>query len=248
MLVTLERHGPVAVVRMRRARKRNAIDAAMADEIRAVLDDVETDKALRACVLTGSDGVFSAGTDVGSPPGDSDRPGGEYGVVRRNSDKPLIAAVEGPALGGGFEIVLSCDLVVASETARFGLPEARLGLVASCGGLFRTPRTLPANVAAELILTGRQLDAGRGYTLGLVNVVSKSGRAVDDAIVLGTEIAACAPVPTRHALAALRDYRRRDDDDGWATTERAVDAVLKSPDAAEGVSAFRERRAPVWSV
>ena len=124
-------------------------------------------------VLTGTPTVFSAGSDLArsavTEAPRTDR-GGEYGVIRRDRAKPLIAAVEGPALGGGFEIVLACDLVVAARTASFGLPEVKRGLVPTCGGLFRTPRALPLNVAKEMLLTGDRLDPERAYTLGLVNV------------------------------------------------------------------------------
>jgi enoyl-CoA hydratase len=248
MHVFTEQCDGVAVVRLLRPDKRNAINRAMADEIRAALDSAERDPGVRVCVLTGDAETFCAGTDVLAPPDDGDLPGGEYGVVRRTSTKPLIAAVEGIALGGGFEIVLSCDLVVAAQGARFGLPEARLGLIASCGGLFRTPRALPVNVAAELLLTGRQIDADRAYALGLVNVVCADGSALREAIALAQQIMLCAPRPTAHAVAETRRYRRRDDELGWVSTVRAVTDVVASSDAAEGVAAFKEHRAPRWSL
>ena len=158
-LVTRRRDGHVLVISMQRQAKRNAIDRAMADALDAALNELDDDEDLWAGVLTGTTDVFSAGSDL-TAGGDyvTDR-GGEYGIIRRLRRKPLIAAVEGPALGGGLEIVLACDLVVASRTARFGLPEVSIGVVPTCAGLFRAPRALPLNVARQLILTGRPIEA-----------------------------------------------------------------------------------------
>src|SRR5439155_16528626 len=142
----------------------NAVDAVLAAGIDDALNRLEDDPALRVGILTSTPTVFSAGTDMYDPGEKRTARGGEYGVIRRVRRKPLIAAVEGYAVGGGFEIVLSCDLVVASTTARFGLPETLRGLVATSGALFRAPRALPLNVATELLLTGAMLDADRGYS------------------------------------------------------------------------------------
>jgi enoyl-CoA hydratase len=246
MSVEVTHHGPVAVAVLNRPSKRNAVDREHADALRDALDSVCGDANVRAVVLTGAGGHFCAGTDVLAPPNDSDEPGGEYGVIRRSAPVPLIAAVEGYALGGGFEIALSCDLVVAAATAEFGLPEARIGLIASCGGLFRTQRSIPSNIAAELLLTGRRLTAARAHQLGFVNIVTAAGMALETALGLGAEIARCAPVPTQQALSSVRAYRRRDDTDGWNNTAHAVRATLASPDAEEGLRAFTERRTPQW--
>src|SRR5438067_498750 len=155
MPVQTEARARVLVVSIRREHKRNAIDQEIADGIGAALDRLEDDPELWVGVLTGTPAVFSAGSDLAASKSRStatDR-GGEYGVIRRDRVKPLIAAVEGPALGGGFEIVLACDLVVAARDASFGLPEVKRGLVPTCGGLFRAPRALPLNVAKEMLLT-----------------------------------------------------------------------------------------------
>src|SRR5437870_497639 len=158
---------------MNRETKRNAVDAVLAAGIEDALNRLEDDPALRVGILTGTPTVFSAGTDMYDPGEKRTARGGEYGVIRRVRRKPLIAAVEGYAVGGGFEIVLSCDLVVASTTARFGLPEIKRGILPACGGLFRTGSAVPRNLANELLLTGEPIDAARAHAAGFVNVLTE---------------------------------------------------------------------------
>src|SRR4051794_14293515 len=160
---------------MDRPGKRNAVDAAMTAQLSAALDLLEDDDELWVGVLTGTGGAFSAGTDLIAGAGEPTPRGGPYGVVRRVRAKPLIAAVEGLALGGGMEMVLACDLVVAGRGATFGLPEVARGLVATCGGLFRGPRALPRNVARELLYTGERLGAERAERPRLVHGVPRGG-------------------------------------------------------------------------
>jgi enoyl-CoA hydratase/carnithine racemase len=191
--------------------------------------------------------VFSAGTDLSVGASPRTERGGEYGIIRRERAKPLIAAVEGPALGGGFEIVLACDLVVASTTASFGLPEVKRGLIPTSAGLFRSPRALPLNVAKEMLLTGQNLTPERAYSLGLVNVVAEPGRAVAEALELAARICAVAPVAARASLRALERVQTADDELGWSATADAITAISGSADAAEGIQAFFERREPEWT-
>ena len=193
----------------------------------------------------GTSTVFSAGTDlrVGSGPG-TER-GGPYGIIRRRRSKPLIAAVEGAALGGGMEIVLACDLVVASTTATFGLPEVRRGLLALYGGVFRSARSLPLNVAKEIVLTGDPIDAARAERHGLVNAVTEPGGALDGALALAERICANAPVAVRQSL-QLIDACAASDDTAWPLSDQAMAAVMASEDAREGRTAFLERRPPEW--
>ena len=172
------RDGHVLVITMDRAEKRNAVDRAMADALDDALNELDDDQDLWAGVLTGSADVFSAGSDLTAGGDYATARGGEYGIIRRRRRKPLVAAVEGAALGGGLEIVLACDLVVAASTARFGLPEVRIGVVPTCAGLFRAPRALPLNLAKQLILTGRPIEAGRAYEVGFVNVLTAPGEAL----------------------------------------------------------------------
>src|ERR1700689_978847 len=173
---------------MERIAKRNAIDRAMADALDDALNELDDDHDLWAGVLTGSGDVFSAGSDLTAGGDYSTARGGEYGIIRRRRRKPLLAAVEGPALGGGLEIVLACDLVVAASTARFGLPEVGLGVVPTWAGLFRTPRAPPPNIARRLILTGRPIEAGRAYQLGFVNVLTAPGEALAEALALAQQL------------------------------------------------------------
>ena len=245
-LVTTQRHGRVIVVALTRPEKRNAVDQAVADELDATLTTFEDDPELWVGVLTGTADVFSAGTDVSKLGFIGTERGGEYGIIRRDRTKPLIAAVEGIAFGGGLEIVLACDLVVASRTARFGLPEVRIGLVPTCAGLFRAPRALPLNLAREMILTGEPIDAERAHHAGLVNVLTEPGGAVDGAVALAERIAANAPLAVQASLRAVNAFVGDDDDAGWATTATAMEAAMHSDDAAEGVAAFLEKRPPVW--
>ena len=246
-LVATERRGRVLVVTIGREEKRNAIDRAVADQLSAALDLLDDDHDLWAGVLTGTTSVFSAGSDL-TAAGDyvTDR-GGEYGIIRRVRTKPLIAAVEGPALGGGLEIVLACDLVVASSTATFGLPEVRRGLIATCAGLFRGPRALPINLARELALTGDPIDAARAHAAGLVNKVTDPGAALEGAVALAQRICENSPVAVQASLAAIAAVTAIDDGPGWAATEVAKGRIAASEDAREGIAAFLERRAPRWT-
>jgi len=231
---------------MEREAKRNAIDAAMTHGIDAALNLLDDDEELWAGVITGTTTVFSAGTDLKDGSGRTER-GGEYGMIRRRRAKPLIAAVEGPAFGGGFEIALACDLVVAARTARFALPESRRGVVASSGALFRAMRALPLNVARELLITGAVLEPERGYQIGFVNRVTDPGQALTVALELADDICASSPVSVAVSLAALAAQHEADDAAGWAATAEAVERVKASDDLREGVSAFFEKRPPRWT-
>ncbi|OXR40437.1 Carnitinyl-CoA dehydratase [Nocardia cerradoensis] len=212
----------------------------------AAFDEFEDDPDLWVAVLTGTDQVFSAGTDLTGGSGEPTARGGEYGLIRRRRRKPLVAAVEGHALGGGMELVLACDLVVAATTAVFGLPESRRGVIASCGGLFRTARALPLNIAKELLLTGDALTAERAHQLGFVNVLTETGSALTAAVELAQRISGNAPLSVRESLAALEELNSADDDRAWEITEAAMAATLSSRDTSEGVAAFLARRAPHW--
>jgi len=191
--VECTRRGRVLLIALRREEKRNAINEEMALGIDSALNELEDDDGLWVGILTGGTTIFCAGTDlrVGSGPG-TER-GGPYGIIRRRRSKPLIAAVEGLALGGGMEIVLACDLVVASSTASFGLPEVRRGLLALYGGVFRLRPGSSLNVAKEIVLTGDPIDAGRAERYGLVNAVTEPGGALDGALDLARRICANAP-------------------------------------------------------
>jgi enoyl-CoA hydratase len=246
-LVERRRDGRVLVITMQRAEKRNAINKAMADALDDALNELDDDHELWAGILTGGADVFSAGSDLTAGGDYTTTRGGEYGIIRRPRAKPLIAAVEGPALGGGLEIVLACDLVVAATTARFGLPEVGIGVIPTCAGLFRAPRTLPLNIARQLILTGRPIEAGRAHEVGFVNVLTAPGDALGEALSLAQQICGNAPVSVQACLAAVNDIVATGDELGWRQTQQAMSAVLGSEDTREGVNAFLEKRPPVWS-
>jgi len=189
--VLTERRDGVLVITLNRPDARNAVNAALAEGVGAALDELDADDELRVGVLTGAVKGFSSGMDLkafvaGESPYVEGR--GFAGITRRSSRKPLIAAIEGFAVAGGFEVALSCDLIVASKGARLGIPEVKRSLVAAAGALFRLPRRIPYHLAMELALTGDPIDAERGHQLGLVNGLSEPGGALDAALELAGDI------------------------------------------------------------
>ncbi|TQF68786.1 enoyl-CoA hydratase [Rhodococcus spelaei] len=247
MQVRQEVRGSVLVVHLEREDKRNAINAAMAAGIDAALNRLDDDPDLWVGVLTGTPTVFCAGTDIKEGSGELTPRGGEYGIIRRQRQTPLIAAVEGQAFGGGFEIALACDLIVAAGNAVFGLPESLRGLVATSGALFRAPRALPLNIARELLITGNTLTAQRAFDLGVVNEVTTPGGALDAALAMAAKICASSPTSVRESLRAVNELTADEDAFGWEVTDRAKRTVTSSADMREGIDAFFERRAPRWS-
>ncbi|MBW0119602.1 enoyl-CoA hydratase-related protein [Pseudonocardia abyssalis] len=244
--VSTEVRGHVLVVTVDRPARRNAIDRATADGLSAALDRLDDDPDLWCGVLTGAGGYFCAGSDLTANGDYVTGRGGEYGVVRRERRTPLIAAVEGFALGGGMEIALACDLVVAASDSRFGLPEVGIGLIPTCGALFRGPRALPVNIARELVLTGDPMSAARAHDLGFVNLLTDPGGALDGALGLAQRICRNAPLAVAACVRAIDDALGGDGA-GWTATEAAKDVVLPSADAAEGVAAFLGKRPPTWT-
>ena len=245
--MTVERYGHVLAITMVRESKRNAIDRSMADALDAALSQLDDDAELRAGVLAGGKRVFCAGSDLTSNGDYVTERGGEYGIIRRRRRKPLVAAVEGAALGGGLEIVLACDLIVASSDASFGLPEVCRGLVPTCGALFRGPVTMPANLARELALTGQPFTASRAYAAGLVNRMTEPGKALDEALALATTISANSPHAVQACTQAMNDMLGTHDERGWSLTTVARETITSSGDFAEGISAFLEKRQPEWT-
>lgn len=246
VLVTAAEIGPVLVITLRREAKRNAIDQRVAEGIDEALNRLEDDPELRVGVLTGGPTMFCAGTDLARTAGPPTDRGGEYGIIRRVRTKPLIAAVEGFALGGGMEVVLSCDLVVASVGTRFGLPEVQKALVPTCGGLFRPIRSLPLNLANEALLTGDPFDAERLHALGFVNRLTEPGETLDAALELAERICANGPVALAQTMKVARAIAAADDVAAWALSDGATATIGRSEDAMEGRNAFLEKRPPVW--
>ncbi|MEB3369844.1 enoyl-CoA hydratase-related protein [Saccharopolyspora mangrovi] len=247
MTVRVERAGSVQVITMDRAERRNAFDGAMTEALDAALNAFEDDETALAAVLTGGPDFFSAGTDIRAWAGEPTERGGPYGIAGRALRKPVIAAVEGAAAGGGFEIALATTMIVASRTAHFSFPEVGLGLIAECGGLFRAPRALPLNIARELLLTGERLPAQRAYDLGVVNRLTEPGDALPEALALAQRIAEQAPLAVRETLRAAEAAHPADDETDWARTTLAKQRARASADAIEGVAAFLDKRPPRWT-
>lgn len=249
--VLIERRGRVLIIRLNRPEARNAINGSVAAGMEAALDVLEDDPEVWVGVLTGSREFFCAGADlkVISAGGGGElytERGGFGGLVLRKRTKPLIAAVEGPAVAGGTELCLAADLVVASRTARFGIPEVKRSLVAAAGGLYRLPRVLPRNVALELGLTGDPLDATRAYEHGFVNVLSEPGEALAAALALAERISVNAPLAVQATLRLMDELRGVSDAEADRASARAMADLSHTEDYAEGPKAFIEKRPPVW--
>ena len=244
--VETRRDGHVLVITMVRESKRNAVDRKMADALDAALNELDDDDSLWVGVLTGGESIFCAGSDLRSNGDYVTERGGEYGIIRRARRKPLIAAVEGKALGGGMEIVLSCDLVVASTSAQFGLPEVSIGVIPTCAGIFRSPNALPLNLARELILTGEPIDAERAYAAGFANRLVAPGETVATALELAAKITKNAPLSVQGCLRSVNEFVASEEEQGWALTQRAFEGIAGTEDQREGVMSFLEKRSPEW--
>ncbi len=252
MSVQVAIEGRILVATINRPEARNAVDDVVAQGLEAAIDRLEEDDELWVGIVTGVPPVFSAGADLkmiraGRAAELATERGGFAGITRRERTKPLIAAVDGPALAGGTEIVLACDLVVASEAASFGLPEVKRSLAAAGGALFRLPRRIPLNAAMEWVLTGDAVDAGSAHRLGLVNHLVPAGGALDGARSLAARVAANAPVSVRESRRALLGSLGRDEAVGWDLSKRAMALAMGSGDFHEGINAFIEKRPAVWT-
>lgn len=248
-VVQVDDEARVLVIAINRPERRNAIDAEVAHGIAAALARLDGEAELRVGVITGRGGTFSSGMDFrafaagrqASVPG-----AGFAGLVERRPSKPLLAAVEGHALGGGCEIALACDLIIAARDAQFALPEVRRGLIPGSGGLFRLSRRIPHNIAVQLILTGESIDAEAAAVLGLVNALTEPGGALEGALALARRIAENAPLAVDLAVQLLRESADWPDAEGFERQRPYLQAVVSSEDAREGARAFLEKRAPHW--
>ena len=247
--VLVERRGAVQLIVINRPEARNALNLAVATGIRDAVDELDADDELRAGVLTGAGGTFSAGMDLkaflrGERPSFPGR--GLCGITQTPPRKPLIGAVEGWALAGGFELVLACDLVVADTSARFGVPEVKRSLVAAAGGALLLAQRIPRAIALEMLLTGDPIDAERAAEVGLINRLVDDGQATDIAVKLAMRIAANGPlalIATKEIAAGGADW---DGAEKWEKATALMAPVFGSEDAQEGARAFTEKRPPVW--
>jgi enoyl-CoA hydratase len=250
----LERRGHVLIVTMNRPQARNALSGPMMALLREAWDQVDSDPGIRVCVLTGAGGAFCAGADLKamtrSHPGEAFRAGGvDMSAIPallkgRRLTKPLIAAVEGPAIAGGTEILQATDIRVAGESARFGISEARWGLFPLGGSAVRLVRQIPYTVAADLLLTGRHISAAEAREIGLIGHVVPDGQALAKALELADLIAANGPVAVRGILRTIRETEGLPEDEAFAVEARIGMAVFASEDAKEGPRAFTEKRKP----
>src|SRR5580700_5724516 len=248
----LERRGHVLIVTMNRPQARNALSGPMMALLREAWDQVDSDPDIRVCVLTGAGGAFCAGADLKamtvSHPGASMREE-DLSVIEpllkgRRLTKPLIAAVEGPAIAGGTEILQACDIRVAGESARFGISEARWGLFPLGGSAVRLPRQIPYTMAADLLLTGRHISAAEALSIGLIGHVVPDGQALSKALEIAAAIAGNGPVAVRAILRVIRETEGMAEDAAFALEARAGLSVFASEDAREGPRAFLEKRRP----
>lgn len=251
MTVDFHTEGHVAVVTINRPEARNAVNPEVARGIEEAVDRIESSAELWVGILTGAPPVFCAGADLkvinaGGAGQLATERGGFAGITRRARSKPIIAAVEGPALAGGCEIVLSCDLVVASTEASFGLPEVKRSLVAAGGGLFRLQRRIPVNIAMECVLTGDPIGAEVAARFGLVNHLCASGEALSEAMALALRISANAPVSVRESRRVMIEASLASEEEGWRLSEEAMARAMGSADFKEGLTAFIEKRPPAW--
>jgi enoyl-CoA hydratase/carnithine racemase len=251
-VILRERRGAVEILTLNRPEARNAINAEVGRAITAALDDIDKDEDVRVLILTGAgDKAFCAGMDLkafseGTGGGIGAGSGGFAGFGRRKVPVPVIAAVNGPALAGGFEIVLACDLVVSAEHAIFGVPEVKRGLMAAGGGLVRLPKRLPLPIAMELALTGDSITAARAYELGLVNRVVPAERVLEESLAIAATIIENAPLSVRYSREVTNAAADASEADAWKLSDKATKAVFASDDAKEGPRAFAEKRAPSW--
>ena len=239
----------VLVITLNRPEAKNAANKALAEGVAAAIDELESNPDLRVGVLTGAGGTFCSGMDLkafvsGETPNIEGR--GFAGLTEYLCAKPLIAAVEGYALAGGFELAISCDLIVAADDSKFGIPEVKRGLAAAAGGLVKLPKQIPSRIAMELALTGDFISSQRAAELGLITEVVASGSALDGAKALAAKIAANGPLAvaaSKRVVASAQDWNT---DEMFGKQNDIVMPVFTSEDAIEGATAFAEKRAPNW--
>lgn len=249
--ILLERRDHILIIRINRPEAKNSFDRATAQQMEAALDDYETDKSLRVAIITGCNGIFSAGADLKAVArgelGATEKRGG-FGIMSKPPMKPLIAAVEGHALAGGFELAICCDLIVASETSQFGLPEVKRSLAAVGGACFRLPNRLPYHLAMEMILLGDSQPAQTLAQYGLVNRISKEGEALTEAIRLAEQLSSNGPLALQASkeIVARSQIEQWQEADAWTLQGEITEPLMTSKDLQEGLAAFIQKRQPVW--
>jgi enoyl-CoA hydratase len=247
--VLVEHENGIAIITINRPEARNAVNRAVSYGVCAAVDELDARDDLRVGILTGAGGTFCSGMDLKAfLRGEVTRveARGILGIAQTPPRKPLIAAVEGYALAGGFEAVLACDLTVAARNAQFGLPEAKRGLAAAAGGLLRLPRLIPPRIAMELALTGDMISAERAALYGLVNILTEPGEALQEAKRLAARIIANAPLSVAASKRVIVEQRDWPLAEMFSRQQEITGGLLQSADAREGAAAFAEKRKPNW--
>jgi len=239
----------VMVVTLNRPQSKNAANKALAEGVAAAMDELDSNDDIRVAILTGAGGTFCSGMDLkafisGETPTVEGR--GFAGLTEQLPKKPLIAAIEGYALAGGFELAISCDLIIAADDAKFGIPEVKRGLAAAAGGLMKLPRQIPSRLAMELALTGEFISSQRAYEMGLINQVVESGTALEAAKALAAKISANGPLAVAVSKQVVQESGDWSAEEMWGKQQALVMPVFTSEDAIEGSVAFAEKRAPNW--
>lgn len=244
--ILTETHGRVRLITLNRPKAKNSVNSALGLALVAAIEELDGDDNLTAGVLTGADGGFSAGMDLKAFATEG-APQGFDTFLRKGSQKPLIAAVEGFALAGGLEIALTCDLIVAAKGVKIGIPEVNKGLFAAGGGLFRLPNRVPYGVAMEMALTSDPITAEQAHEWGLVTRLSEPGEACSAALELAERIAQNAPLAVAASKQIIRQSRGLDEEASWGIQAPMMKTVFTSEDAREGPRAFAEKRPPKWT-
>lgn len=240
----------ILVITINRPESNNALNQATMRAIDEAVRRLDTDKDLRVGILTGAGGTFSAGGDLKEMSGSDEAPNidttGMPRYISEPTEKPLIAAVEGYAVAGGFEFMMACDMAVSARNAKFGLPEVRVGLVAVAGGVLRLSRQIPPRVAMQLAMTGEMISADRAYELGIVNELVDPGSALDKAMELARRISTNAPLAVQASKKIVSTSPEWSKEDMWNMQKKIALPVFESKDAKEGTVAFAEKRQPIW--
>ncbi len=249
--VLVEKRRDITLISLNRPERRNAVDGKLSRALREAFDHFDADPSASVAVIKGQGAAFCSGMDLKAfLDGEADDilfgEGRLGGLVSRNLTKPLVAAVHGVAVAGGFELMLACDLVVSADTCRFGLPEAKRGLVAGAGGAFRLGEILPPVIAAEILLTGELFGAQRAYELGLVNRIVPESEVLETALMIARAIALNAPMSRKASLDLARASLATGRSLRWAMNDDLLKTLIASEDAVEGAAAFNEKRLPVW--
>jgi len=239
----------IMTVTLNRPKAKNAANKALAVGVAAAMDELDSNDDIRVAILTGAGGTFCSGMDLkafvtGEMPMVEGR--GFAGITEKPPQKPLIAAVEGYALAGGLELMITCDLIVAADNAKFGIPEVKRGLAAAAGGLIRLPRQIPSRLAMELALTGDFITAERAERMGLINRVVPAGTALEAAKELAAAICANGPLAVRISKQVVTESADWSSEEMWQKQQEVVMPIFTSEDAIEGATAFAEKRAPNW--